>query len=208
MKDISNHDENEDLNIIATTLADSINTYHIDALPQNDSDMMDASQDRNSGNNSNLGPQLKETAVPKKCCPCPPSPSSDGHSDGPDLNQGSTATKKQESSRHSYGFLHKRGSDNPSSPGSPNISTKHHQLSSPIKGKKLLFEPTVIKEYVWLPPPPIYLTHAEYMLQMKKETISLSLELNPPIIKGDKSYTVFDVEGNPEMFTPCFHVSC
>ena len=55
--------------------------------------------------------------------------------------------------------------------------------------------------------PSIYLAHAEYMLQMKKETISLSLELNPPIIKGDKSYTVFDVEGNPETFTPCFHVS-
>ena len=57
-------------------------------------------------------------------------------------------------------------------------------------------------------PPPIYLTHAEYMLQMKKEIISLSLELNPPIIKGDKSYTVFDVEDSPETFTPCFHVSC
>lgn len=54
---------------------------------------------------------------------------------------------------------------------------------------------------------PIYPAHAEYTLQVKKETISLSLELNPPIIMGDKSYTVFDVEGNPEMFTPSFHVS-
>ena len=46
------------------------------------------------------------------------------------------------------------------------------------------------------------------MLQLKKEAVSLSLDMNPPIIKGDKSYTVFDVEGNPETFTPSFHVSC
>ena len=184
MKDISNHDENEDQNIIAATLADSINASHINALPQNDFDMMDVSHDRNSGNsgnNLNLGPQSKETAralrarknlaVQKKRRPLPrirrprtPSPSSDSHSDEPDLNQHHTATKKGEGSRHSYRFLGEKGSDDPSPPGSPNISTKHHRSSSPIKGKKLgsmenpidvdsiasLFEPTMIKEYVWL----------------------------------------------------------
>jgi len=53
----------------------------------------------------------------------------------------------------------------------------------------------------------IHSTYAEYMLQIKKETISLSLEMNPPVIKGDRSYTVFDVEGKPEQLTPSFHVS-
>ena len=102
MNNISNHDDNEDQNIIATTLADNINTSHMNTLPQNDSDMMDVSQDRNSGNNLNLGPQSNETARalqarknlagPKKCHPLPhichtPSPSSDSHSDGPDLKK-------------------------------------------------------------------------------------------------------------------------
>lgn len=42
---------------------------------------------------------------------------------------------------------------------------------------------------------------------MKKETISLPPDVNPPQIKGDQSYTVFDVEGKPVTFTPSFHVS-
>jgi hypothetical protein len=39
-----------------------------------------------------------------------------------------------------------------------------------------------------------------------KETISLPSETNPRI-DGKKSYTVYDVMGNPESFTPSFHVS-
>ena len=52
-----------------------------------------------------------------------------------------------------------------------------------------------------------YTSYAEYILQIKKESISFSLDINPPIIKGGKLYTVFDIEGNPELFTPSFHVS-
>ena len=105
--------------------------------------------------------------------------------------------------------------------GNPNAS-KGHSSISPIYPKKLgsmenpidvdsiasLFEPTATKEYVWnFFIHSAYTSYAEYILQIKKESISFSLEINPPIIKGEKSYTVFDVEGNPESFTPSFHVS-
>ena len=41
---------------------------------------------------------------------------------------------------------------------------------------------------------------------MKKEEISFSLETSP-LIEGNKSYTIFDVTGQPKSFTPRFHVS-
>ncbi|KAF8809712.1 hypothetical protein BYT27DRAFT_7222307 [Phlegmacium glaucopus] len=84
--------------------------------------------------------------------------------------------------------------------GDPKASNKRRRSSSPFPPKRpgfkenpidvdsvaLLFEPMVIREYV------------------KKEEISLPLETNPPI-KGNRSYTVFDVTGKPESFTPSFH---
>jgi hypothetical protein len=49
--------------------------------------------------------------------------------------------------------------------------------------------------------------YAENTLQVKKEEISLPLETDPPVIKGNRSYTIFDVTGKPESLTPSFHVS-
>jgi len=42
---------------------------------------------------------------------------------------------------------------------------------------------------------------------VKREEISLPLEVNPPIDRGI-TYTIFDVTGQPVSFTPKFHVSC
>lgn len=99
----------------------------------------------------------------------------------------------------------------------PDTSNKRHHSSSPVPGTKLgskanpidvdsvasLFEPKVTREYVRIFI--FYSAYAEYRLQMKKESISLPLEANPPI-KGNRSFTVYDVEGNPKSFTPSFHV--
>ena len=59
--------------------------------------------------------------------------------------------------------------------------------------------------YVWTLSLPF--AHADNTLQVKEEEISLPLKANPPI-KGNRSYTAFDVTGTPRSFTPSFHVSC
>jgi hypothetical protein len=217
MKDLSNHDEENDPNLIATTLEDSINASHLDSLSQTNLDMMDVSQ------LEEVPPSKKETARekrarknitgrPRRQLPRIPrvrssSISSNGDSDGP--GAGGTQKKSDEGPSHLDGR----------SRHSKDASTKRHRSSSPIHPKKLgsmenpididgiasLFEPIMIREYVWNLF--IHSAHAKYMLQIKKETISLSLETNPPIIKGGKPYTVFDVKGKPESFTPSFHVS-
>jgi len=66
-----------------------------------------------------------------------------------------------------------------------------------------LFEPTVIREYVWTFI--LQLTYAENTLQVKKKQISIPLETTP-LVKGDRSYTVFDVTGEPKAVTPSFHI--
>jgi len=62
-----------------------------------------------------------------------------------------------------------------------------------------------MREYVWVLI--LQFAYAENTSQVKKEEISLPVEANPPI-KGNRSYTVFDVTGQPKSFTPSFHVSC
>src|SRR5277367_1400678 len=57
-----------------------------------------------------------------------------------------------------------------------------------------LFEPIVIREYVWTLSLPF--AHADNTLQVKEEEISPPLKANPPI-KGNRSYTAFDVTGTP-----------
>jgi len=226
---------NNDQNLIATTLMNSINASHFDALPTS-SNNIDVSQAQNADDDPDEDPPLKETAralrAKKNLTTATkrplhrhrhhsPSPSdsslsdSEGHSDG---------NENSHNKRHDEGVPNRSSKETtqPSGSRNPNSltkATKRHRSSSPIHRKKLgsmenpidvdsiasLFEPMVIKEYVCI----FFFrfAYAEYTLQLKKETISLSLEMNPPIIKGDKSYTVFDVEGNSELFTPSFHVS-
>ena len=103
--------------------------------------------------------------------------------------------------------------------GDPNASTKRRRSSSPVFPRELgtketpinvdvvtsLFEPTVSREYVWT-----FLfqfAYAENTSQVKKEEISIPLETTP-LVKGDRSYTVLDVTGEPKAFTPSFHVGC
>ena len=101
--------------------------------------------------------------------------------------------------------------------GDPDASTKRRRSSSPVFPRELgtkytpidvdevtsLFEPTVIREYVWTFI--LQFTYAENTSQVKKEEISIPLETTP-LVKGDISYTVFDVTGAPKALTPSFHV--
>ena len=103
--------------------------------------------------------------------------------------------------------------------GGPSVSTKRRRSPSPVFPRGLgsaenpidvdqiasLFEPIVMREYVWVLI--LQFAYAENTSQVKKEEISLPVEANPPI-KGNRSYTVFDVTGQPKSFTPSFHVSC
>ena len=89
-----------------------------------------------------------------------------------------------------------------SSPSSRGLGSRQNPIDVDKVGS--LFEPIVIREYVWAFIPRF--TYAENTLQVKEEEISLPLRANPPI-KGNKSYTFFDVTGEPKLFTPSFHVS-
>ena len=134
---------------------------------------------------------------------------SDGHSTGSDSDDMDVSSN--------YGSPKSKETTQASGAGDMNALTKRRRLSSPIPPKKLgskqnpidvdsvtsLFEPMVLREYVGTF---IFQSaFAENMLQVKKEKISLPLEMNPPI-KGNRSYTVFDVTGKLESFTPSFHV--
>lgn len=210
-------------------LAKIITASHHDALPRI-SDTTGNSTNLHA--NSNKGPPLKETARrlrakrnlsitsgkhhhhrPLHRRRRRPSYSSE---DGSDNDQQRDAPSNEERHVDDDGSLSSKETAQPLS--APKASNKRHHSSSSIPRTKLgskenpidvdsvasLFEPMVTREYVRI----FFFSsaHAEYMLQMKKEIISLPHETNPPI-KGNKSFTVYDVEGNPESFTPSFHVS-
>jgi len=127
--DISNHDENDNQNLTATTSVDN-NATHLDALPQSNSDMMDVSQAPNSGDNPNKHPsketaqalrakknlavQNKHTLRNKRTLPRghgvirrPLYSSSDSDSDGPDsIQSGATTNKGNEGRSHSDTRFH------------------------------------------------------------------------------------------------------
>lgn len=119
---------------------------------------------------------------------------------------------------------HLSNAKNPSaSKKRPRSSSPISHSSSPISPPKLgskenpvdvddfasVLEPMVSREYVrflffhW------HSAYAEYTWQMKKEPISLLAETSQmtPLIRGDRLYTIYDVEGKPESVTPSFHVS-
>ena len=228
MMDISNDSEDEDQNSIAKTLVASINaSHHLNTLPKTKSHQK-ASFSRapiTAGHSdSDDEPLMNETPLTTRVLRA-------------ERNLGNTTRRlrnlpitvrrplRHHLIRDSEDEADHNDHDGDSTPnldaGNPNAS-KGHSSISPIHPKKLgsmenlidvdsiasLFEPTATKEYVWnFFMHSAYTSYAEYILQIKKESISFSLEINPPIIKGEKSYTVFDVEGNPESFTPSFHVS-
>ncbi len=90
---------------------------------------------------------------------------------------------------------------------SPILLGKLGSEENPIDVDKVasLFEPVFVKEYVYTF---IFLyVCTDNILQRNAESISLETATNSPV-KGNRSYTVFDVNGEPVSFTPSFHVSC
>ena len=100
----------------------------------------------------------------------------------------------------------------------PKAQTKRRRSTSPILPGSLgseenpidvdkvvsLFEPVFVKDYVCT----FILLYecTDNILQREEESVSLEIATNPPV-KGNRSYTIFDVTGEPVSFTPSFHVS-
>jgi hypothetical protein len=128
--------------------------------------------------------------------PHPPQSSGENDLDEPDVNDDSNRKTQTSGTKRPH-------SRSPSPPVSQKgLGSKESPID--VDGLASLFEPIVTREYVGMFIFPS--AYAKYMLQAKKEMISLPLETSPQI-KGNKSYKVFDVMGRPESLTPSFHVS-
>jgi hypothetical protein len=230
MMNIFNDGEDEDQNSIAKSLVASINaSHHLNILPKTKSHQTaSGSRAPITADDSDSEPLMNKTPMTARALRAERNL---GNTTRRLRNLPITSRRPlrhhliRESDRDSEDEADHDGDSTPNETtnldaGNSNAS-KGHGIS-PIHPKKLgsienpidvdsiasLFEPTATKEYVWnFFIHFAYASYAEYILQMKKESISFSLDINPPIIKGKKSYTVFDVEGNPESFTPSFHVS-
>ena len=209
-------------NSLASALAKSINASHLDALPRI-SHMTGNSID--SGDDSNEDPPLKETGRSLRAKRNLQTTRKHEHarkgrsrrhrrspSHSPDINSDINEAGEHPLNEASHG-----DDVGPPSSKKADASNKRHRSSSPTSQTKLgskgnpidvesvtsLFEPAVTREYVRIFF--FYSMYAKYWLQIKKESISLPLEMSP-LIKGNRSVTVYDVEGNPKSFTPSFHV--